>query len=86
MFVLCSSINSSTRPEEPWLVPDKPSNEPFVIRFIVVVFTVAAILILAGAPINNPIAFAMILTFIMGFGLICALLNRELVRELRGAN
>ncbi len=72
--------------EEPWLVPDKPSNEPFVIRFIVVVFTVAAVLILAGAPIYNPIAFAIILTVIMGFGLICALLNRELVRGLRGAN
>ncbi len=79
-----SSVESSTNFEEPWLIPDKPDNESFVLQFIIVVFTVAGILIIAGAPIYDPIAFAMILTFAMGFGLICALLNRELVLSLRG--
>ncbi len=76
--------SSREETEAIWHGPLKPENEIPLSRFIVAIITVALILVLAGAPYYNPLVFLIILVFVFGFGLICAYLNRELVRNLRG--
>ena len=70
--------------DETWLGQVEAENKIPLSRLIVVIITVALILILAGAPYYNPLAFMFILIFVFGFGLICAYINQELVRSLRG--
>ncbi|MFW9958225.1 MAG: hypothetical protein ACFFCT_09140 [Candidatus Odinarchaeota archaeon] len=67
-----------------WYGPLEPENKIPLSRLIITIITVALILILAGAPIYNPLAFMFMLVFVFGFGLICAYLNLEFVRSFRG--
>lgn len=67
-----------------WYGPLEPENKIPLSRLIVAIIAVALILVLAGAPIYNPLAFIVILVFVFGFGLICAYLRVDFVRNLRG--
>jgi hypothetical protein len=75
---------STGKTDDNWLGPLEPENTIPLSRFIVVTITVSLILIMAGAPCYNPLAFLSILAFVIGFGMICAYFNLELVRSLRG--
>jgi len=68
--------------DDSWLTPDKPSYQSFYLMLFVVVIIIAAILIFTGAPIQDPLSFLTVLIFVLGFGLICSLLNREVSRGL----
>ena len=50
--------------------------------FIATVIVIAAVLIFAGAPVHDPLVFLMILIFVVGFGLVCTLLKREVYRSI----
>jgi hypothetical protein len=62
----------------------EPENTIPLSRFIVVIITVALILVMAGSPYYNLLAFLSILASVIGFGMNCTYLNLELVRSLRG--
>ena len=72
------------KPEKPWYEPGDPESDVSPLRIAGVVFFVAIFLILIGMPLYNPIIFLTAVAFISFFGLICGLMNRELVRSLRG--
>ncbi|MFW9810521.1 MAG: hypothetical protein ACFFE6_14175 [Candidatus Thorarchaeota archaeon] len=71
-----------TETDDSWLQPFKPSYQTFYLMVFAAVIIIAGILVLMGAPVNDPLTFLMILAFIFGFGLICSLLNREVSRSL----
>jgi len=76
--------SSREETEAIWYGPLEPENQIPLSRLIVTIITVALILVLAGAPYYNPLTFMIILVFVFGFGMICAYMNQELVRGLRG--
>ena len=71
-------------PEKQWYEPADP--EPFVskYRIIAVVVFVALFFIYIGMPIYDPFIFVYVVAVFSVFGIICGLMNRELVRNLRG--
>ena len=73
-----------TEQEKQWYEPE--DSEPGIskIRIIAVVIFVALFLILIGMPIYDPFIFVYVVAVFSVFGLICGLMNRELVRSLRG--
>lgn len=71
-----------TKADDPWLQPYKPSYQTFYLMLFAIIIIVAAVLIFSGAPLHDPLTFFMILVFVIGFGLICSLLNREASRGL----
>lgn len=68
--------------DDSWLKPDKPSYQSFYLTLFASVILIAVILIFAGAPIQDPSLFLMILAVVCSVGLICSLLNREISRGL----
>jgi len=83
-FFVSREDSSTETTNDTWLGQVEPENTIPLSRLIVVIITVALILILAGAPYYNPLAFMFILVFVFGFVLICAYINQELVRSFRG--
>jgi len=73
-----------SEPEKQWYEAEDP--EPFVskYRIIAVVVFVALFLIYVGMPLYDPLIFVYVVTVFSVFGIICGLMNRELVRNLRG--
>lgn len=76
--------SSREETEAIWHGPLEPENKIPLSRLIVTIITVALILVIAGAPYYNPLAFMVILVSVFGFGMICAYMNQELVHGLRG--
>ena len=68
--------------DDTWLEPDEPNYQTFYLMFIAAVIVIAAVLVFSGAPIHDPLVFLPMLIFVVGFGLICALLKREVYRSI----
>jgi hypothetical protein len=78
------AYSSTGNTDDSWLGKIEPDNKIPLSRLIVAIITVALILVLAGAPVNNPLVFMGILVLVFGFGLICAYINLEFAQNLRG--
>jgi len=73
---------TSTDTDDTWLEPDEPNYQTFYLMFIAAVIVIAAVLVFSGVPIHDPLVFLPMLIFVVGFGLICALLKREVYRSI----
>lgn len=73
-----------TEPEKPWYEPADPEPGLSPIRIVAVVVIVTISLILLGMPIYDPIGFVLVVAVFSICGVVRGLVNRELVRSLKG--
>ncbi|MGY5881581.1 MAG: hypothetical protein RTV31_15125 [Candidatus Thorarchaeota archaeon] len=70
--------------EDDWYEASEQKQGVSIYRIIAVVIFLALFLILSGFPLYNPLIFLVALVTLSIFGLICGLMNRELVLALKG--